>query len=73
MRLSVFRGVKVGGSAFMPEFLSQTQTGKEMVLERKKKRVCDVCLCVCVCDVWGGGGRTGIMSDSRHPATSDFD
>ena len=56
MRLSVFRGVKVGGSAFMPEFLSQTQTGKEMVLERKKKRVCDVCLCVCVCVMSGEGG-----------------
>lgn len=35
-----------------------------------------LCVCVCVCCGSGGGfreGQTGIMSDSRHPATSDFD
>lgn len=40
---------------------------------RQKERVCAMCLYACV--LWGGfgAGRTGIMSDSRHPATSDFD
>lgn len=32
-----------------------------------------VCVCLCLCVCVRARGRTGIMSDSRHPATSDFD
>lgn len=53
-------------------FSSQSQMQAEIAME------CSVvqCVCVCVCCGSGGGfreGQTGIMSDSRHPATSDFD
>lgn len=44
------------------------QTGKKWHERgRKKESLC------CVCCGGGEGGSTGIMSDSRHPATSDFD
>lgn len=44
------------------------------VVPLKQKYMACVSVCVCVPVVVGvGRGSTGIMSDFRHPATSDFD